>query len=242
MGYWKSSGYLLRRCKIILHHKKACCEVVVGNSARYWIGLPIVETPSPTDRGKRVYHDSLKVSCLRRGYCIQIALGPDEGDHRMDLHKYSVGRCIPYLLRWRDYRAVVDLVAGRWVRYLYRGTAKMQVDARHIVGHGCMRIDSLWNLRRRIGVEVGEWGSSSRVEFSSAFPGNYIGIRDIVTQVQKEMTVQDIHEKGGSVCRLRCTAGQILAVFLGSCRLAALPARYQYPMPSLIEYMHILSR
>ena len=76
----------------------------------------------------------------------------------------------------------------------------MQVDARHIVGHGCMRIDSLWNLRRRIGVEVGEWGSSSRVEFSSAFPGNYIGIRDIVTQVQKEMTVQGIHEKGGSVC------------------------------------------
>jgi hypothetical protein len=37
----------------------------------------------------------------------------------------------------------------------------MQVDDRHIVGHGCMRIDSLWNLRHRVEVEVGEWGWGS---------------------------------------------------------------------------------
>jgi hypothetical protein len=46
----------------------------------------------------------------------------------------------------------------------------MQVDA-HIVGHGCMRIDSLWNLRHRVEVEVevGEWGSSLNIKSSFAF-------------------------------------------------------------------------
>ena len=76
---------------------------------------------------------------------------------------------------------LADFANWTLVWCLYRGRVQPQVYSHHIVGHGCMRIDSLWNFRRRIGVEVGEWGSSSRVEFSSAFPGNYIGIRDIVT-------------------------------------------------------------
>jgi len=41
------------------------------------------------------------------------------------------------------------------------------------------------------------------------------------------------------VCRLRCTAGEILAVFLGSFPVAALPASLHYTMPSLME--HIIS-
>ena len=52
---------------------------------------------------------------------------------------------------------------------LYRGKVMVQVDAHHIVGHGCMTIDSLWNLRQRVEVEVGEWGSSSNLELSFAF-------------------------------------------------------------------------
>jgi predicted acyltransferase (DUF342 family) len=50
----------------------------------------------------------------------------------------------------------------------------MQVDG-HIVGHGCMRIDSLWNLRHRVEVEVevevGEWGSS--LDIKSSFASRY---------------------------------------------------------------------
>jgi len=198
--HWKSNEYLLRRCKIILHRKKACCEVVVGNLVRYLIELRIFGKLNPTGRERRGYHDTLKVFCLRRGYCTQIALDPDEGDHRMDFHMYYVDRYNPYLLRRRCNMVLADFANGRLVWCLYQGRVQPQVYSHHIVGHDCMRIDSLWNFRHRVDVEVGEWGSSSRVEFSSAFPGNYIGIRDKVTQVQREMTVQDIHEKGGSVC------------------------------------------
>jgi hypothetical protein len=51
----------------------------------------------------------------------------------------------------------------------------MQVDA-HIVGHGCMRIDSLWNLRHRVEVEVGEWVSSLDIKSSFAFRYSDTGI------------------------------------------------------------------
>ena len=57
----------------------------------------------------------------------------------------------------------------------------MQVDAHHIVGHGCMRIDSLWNLRHRVEVEVGEWGSSLSAGSSSALRSSVMGMNDIVT-------------------------------------------------------------
>ena len=43
------------------------------------------------------------------------------------------------------------------------------MDDHHIVGHGCMRIDSLWNLRHRVEVEVGEWGSSLDIKSPFAF-------------------------------------------------------------------------
>lgn len=62
------------------------------------------------------------------------------------------------------------------MRCLYRGKVKTQVDAHHIVGHDCMTIDSLWNLRHRVEVEVGEWGSSSNLEWSLRFS---IVIRDL---------------------------------------------------------------
>jgi len=166
--HWKNNEYLLHRYKIILHRKKACCEVVVGNSARYLIELPIFGRPNPTGRGKRVCHDSLKVSCPRRGYCTQIALDPDEGDHRMDFHMYCVDRYLPYLLRRRCDMVLADFANGRLVWCLYQGRVQPQVYSHHIVGHGCMRIDSLWNFRHRVDVEVGEWGSSLSAGSSSA--------------------------------------------------------------------------
>lgn len=113
MEYWTSNEYLLHRCKIILHRKKACFEVVVGNSVRHLIDLLIVGMLNPMDRGKRVYHMSLRASYRRRGYCIQIVHGRDEGDHHMGFHMYYVGHCIPYLLRSRCSMAVVDLGSGR---------------------------------------------------------------------------------------------------------------------------------
>jgi hypothetical protein len=188
------------------------------------IDLLIVGMLSPMDRGKRVYHESLKVPSQRRGYYTQTAHDQDGGDHRMDFHMYYVGRCIPYLLRWRwrCSMAVVDLVYGRLGRCLYRGKVRMQVDAHHIVGHGCMRIDSLWNLRHRIEVEVGEWGWSSSLIIESffAFRDSDMDISDIVS-AKKDRSTTHKCERRVCVSRLWCTAGKILAVFLGSCRSAS---------------------
>ena len=111
------------------------------------------------------------------------------------------------------------------------------MDDRHIVGHGCMRIDSLWNLRHR--VEVGEWGWRSSLIIELVVRGSLFyylyGCMHGIVEVQRKIEVQvKEFERRVCVCRLRCTAGQLLAVFLASCRSAFL----MYPLGTKHDRTH----